>query len=77
MIWLRLVCSDLLYFLCSLLKGKRNGKLLAFDFSEIKLQTMGHDADGSISLRRQAAPIEEEPKQKMYVFFMLMVNKLL
>ena len=50
---------------------------MAFDFSEIKLQTMGHDAEGSISLRRQAAPIEEEPKQKMYVFFMLMVNKLL
>lgn len=44
--------------------GKRNGKLLAFDFSEIKLQTMGHDADGSISLRRQAAPIEESSKQK-------------
>jgi len=74
-IWL--VFSVLFLFLCSLLKVSEKGKLLASDFSEIEQQAIGHDAEESIALKRQEAILEEEAREKMYVFFMLMVNKLL
>lgn len=72
-IWL--VFSVFFIFFCSLLKVSENEKLLDSCFAEIKQLPMRLDVEKS-TLKIQEMIIEDEANEKVYVFFMIMVNNL-
>lgn len=59
------------------MKVNDDGMLLLSNNLQVKKEAVITNAEEAIAVKRQEPIVEDEARDKLYVFFMLMVNKLL